>query len=369
MRHLAPARERGKRRPQAAWRARLPGLVAASIVLAATALWTYWGIAELYYEGWGLPLPQPLYYLLPGLLCLSFSLVALRWPRLGGGLLVVAATAFTAWWWALAWRRAGKLSLVGLLTMVPVSAALILAGVLFLLEGRRRREERKRGIARGYGWRHQRALRLVVAVPLLIVVLVSARELPPLLARYDDGGRGERRITAPRVDLVWAPEGPGWNWRQPWGGYPSWNALALYGRSPVGLDGKSELAAREEDMAASGLCRYLSADGRALTRVPAGIWRMPTVSELVASLTRRGTNADCRWAGEIGQAVCRLRPDKETPLWNPKAPPIYYWAAEERNAAEAYYVSYRGYVGSQPKRFGNPRHGYRCVREPSRLEK
>jgi hypothetical protein len=57
-------------------------------------------------------------------------------------------------------------------------------------------------------------------------------------------------------------------------------------------------------------------------------------------------------------------PDKETPLWNPDAPPIYYWAADVSNEEDAYYVSYNGFVSAQPKTFGNPRHGYRCVREP-----
>jgi len=36
----------------------------------------------------------------------------------------------------------------------------------------------------------------------------------------------------------------------------------------------------------------------------------------------------------------------------------HYWSADEYDEQEAYYVSY------QPKSWGNPRHGYRCVREP-----
>ncbi|RMD93222.1 MAG: hypothetical protein D6814_15915, partial [Calditrichaeota bacterium] len=52
-----------------------------------------------------------------------------------------------------------------------------------------------------------------------------------------------------------------------------------------------------------------------------------------------------------------------SPLWAPNWSPIYYWAADEFNERQAYYVSYNGYVQHQPKSWGNPRHGYRCVRE------
>lgn len=43
--------------------------------------------------------------------------------------------------------------------------------------------------------------------------------------------------------------------------------------------------------------------------------------------------------------------------------PVYYWAANAYNDREAYYVSYNGAVHHQPKSWGNPRHGYRLVRE------
>ena len=50
--------------------------------------------------------------------------------------------------------------------------------------------------------------------------------------------------------------------------------------------------------------------------------------------------------------------------------PIYYWSADEYDEEDAWYVPYTGgrrYGGvtsHQPKGWGNPRHGYRCVREP-----
>jgi len=83
---------------------------------------------------------------------------------------------------------------------------------------------------------------------------------------------------------------------------------------------------------------------------------------MVRSLTLDGRNAGCVWNGEIGFAACRERPDKETPLWAPNQSPIYYWAADEHDGEQAWYVAYNGAVRAQPKNFGNPRHGYRCVR-------
>lgn len=172
---------------------------------------------------------------------------------------------------------------------------------------------------------------------------------------------------------MWAPEGPGWNWRQPWGGYPSWNQIALYGVAPVGLEGKPGYEDRDAtggNMGVTGLCRYLDKDGRTLMTEPQNIWRMPTADEIVRSLVRDGENAGCTWDGGSQSAMCQVTPDKETPLWIPDQLPIYYWAADEYGEHEAWYIPYTGGhpmggpVSHQSKSWGNPRHGYRCVREP-----
>jgi hypothetical protein len=90
---------------------------------------------------------------------------------------------------------------------------------------------------------------------------------------------------------------------------------------------------------------------------------MPTTYELVRSLVFRGEIASCQWDGRAGRAQCRHTPDKETPLWAPDQPPIYLWSGEEADENEAWFVSYNGWVKKQPKNWGNPRHGYRCVKE------
>jgi len=182
----------------------------------------------------------------------------------------------------------------------------------------------------------------------------------------DDGDRSARLIRGNGVALVWAPAGPGWNWRQPYGGYPSWDMLAWYGRPPVGMKTGDALPpghATQAEMAETGLCRYLDASGVKLMPEPQNIWRMPTTDELVRSLVFRGENAGCQWDGRAGRADCRHTPDKETPLWAPDQPPIYLWSGEEAGEDEAWYVSYNGRIAAQPKSWGNPRHGYRCVKE------
>jgi hypothetical protein len=40
------------------------------------------------------------------------------------------------------------------------------------------------------------------------------------------------------------------------------------------------------------------------------------------------------------------------------------WTGDEFDETSAYFVSYNGWIKKQPKDWGNPRHGYRCVRAP-----
>lgn len=60
----------------------------------------------------------------------------------------------------------------------------------------------------------------------------------------------------------------------------------------------------------------------------------------------------------------RVVPDKESPLGATDQPAIYYWSAEAHSEAEGLFVAYNGTVNATRKTAGNPRHGYRCVKEP-----
>ncbi|MGC8875121.1 MAG: hypothetical protein ACP5SI_11835 [Chloroflexia bacterium] len=102
---------------------------------------------------------------------------------------------------------------------------------------------------------------------------------------------------------------------------------------------------------------------RGATWYQARYWRLPTVDEAVCSLVRSGGNAGCTWSGRPGHVARRVHPDKETPLWAPDAPVIYYWTDTEANPRSAHYVSFSGgvYAADKPAKRGSL--WFRCVRE------
>lgn len=332
------------------------------LVAIPLGLWAFWGSAELYWEGWGLPFPEPLFYLAPAALIAGLGLVAVTWPRIGGWVLIIIGGGIAAWVISLQLRRGAELTLVSALTWFVVVLLPAASGVVFLLEDRRRRAAPPRG---GPLRRHAHQLTLL-ALPLAIFVAVSAYWLPIVLTRVDDGRRDAARLETSVGVLVWAPAGPGWNLETTVGALPSWSALARYGVPPAGLDGKSTTTATAGQMASTGICRYLSPDGGSLTAEPTGPWRMPTTAEVVASLVRDGHLASCTFDPRTRSSSCGITPDKETPLWAPDETPIYLWTANVPDPGEAAYVAYNGSVGSQPMDWGNPRHGYRCVRDADR---
>jgi hypothetical protein len=309
--------------------------------------------------------------LIPGTAFLILTLIGIKWPHIGGWLIVVIGGLFTIFFLDISFVN-GKLTMGRDIAGFMVSGPLVFLGVLLLVEAR----NQKRRIARGWvphskWWRRNIWYLLAVGPPLLILIGFSIYSLPIVLTRVDDGDRGARLIEGNGITLIWAPEGPGWNWRQDFGGFPSWNRIALYGLSPVGMGDKPGYGSKigvfasAKDMATYNLCLYLSKDGLTLETEPQNIWRMPTVDDYARSLARHGENAGCVWQGEDhAQMECQILPDKETPLWAPDLDPIYYWAAEEYNDRQAYFVSYNGWVNTAYKPGGNPRHSYRCVRDP-----
>ena len=369
---------------------RIASNISIALLVAVTALWTFWGVAEMYYEGWWGYWYNRLAYLVPGTAFLLLSLLIIRWPRFGGWLLILLGGGFTAFYWSIQFSRWG-FTWQAFLGIFPISGLLVLLGIFFVLAGRVRRKQLKVEMPSGletkwaFLWREWRYL-LAVGLPLLVAIAVSAFNLPIILSRVDDGDRGARLVEGNGVTLVWAPSGPGWgrgmlqadqaDFNRP-GVVLSWDDIALYGRFPIGVSDKPDFAglvcdgtskagcATQTDMTATGLCRYLSANGSRLLDKPQDIWRLPTVDEMVRSLARHGENAGCTWDGTTNSAVCNFTPDKEPPLWDPDSSAIYYWAADEYSPREAYFINYNGNaVQYQPKSFGNARHGYRCVWEP-----
>ncbi len=339
--------------------ARLPGGIASVLMIFFATFWTYWGIGEMYHEGWWGAWYNRLPYLVPVAVTLIPTLVSFRWSIVGGSL-IIAIGIFALFFFG------NDVAIIGL-AIALVGAGFVVDGIIRRRVGLEDEEPPPSWWRRC--WRHL----LVIGAPALVIIGVSAYSLPVVLTRIDDGDRSARLIEGSGVSLIWAPEGPGWNWKQPWGGYPSWQSLALYGVPPVGLDdkpgygrqGDEIVFASGEDMARTNLCLYLSADGTTLLDEPQNIWRMPTTGEMVRSLVRHGESAGCTWQGEYREQVtCDVLSDKESPLWSTDQPVIYYWTADSYDERQGAFVSYNGWVNATYKLGGNPRHGYRCVREP-----
>jgi hypothetical protein len=215
-------------------------------------------------------------------------------------------------------------------------------------------------------WRRAARWLVIIALPTVVLLVDGFPLLLQAESRYDDGLRGIRLVNGNGVKLDWAPAGPGW-FRA--GDAPrSWNELARYGRyearaaDKVWTEGMTDATAA--DMAAAGLPRFLSPDGRRLQADPANVWRLPTVAELVASLTRGGHSALGRWHPERQEAEYARQPDKESPLWDLHSPAIYYWSSTEVDAGHAWVVTYNGQVLAFEKNRRSPSIGYRCVRRP-----
>jgi rhamnogalacturonyl hydrolase YesR len=154
---------------------RLPGYVATGLMVVATSLWVFWGVGEMFYEGWWDAWYYRVPYFVPGAVCLGLTLIALRWPRLGGGLVIIVAGFFTVWWWWHVQATIG-LTLGELLVMLPVSGLVVLAGALFVVEGyyRRRTHPDSEVLLPSPKWLHRNLLYILATVfPLLAIVAAS----------------------------------------------------------------------------------------------------------------------------------------------------------------------------------------------------
>ena len=70
---------------------KLPGWIAIAIITLLNALWIFWGMGESFYEGWGVEGSFWFIYLIFGVVAMLFSVAAIRWPKIGGGILLAVA--------------------------------------------------------------------------------------------------------------------------------------------------------------------------------------------------------------------------------------------------------------------------------------
>jgi hypothetical protein len=290
------------------------GWCAVGLSTVLCCFWAFWGILENFHEGWfarslwqnlALMLAQ---YLMPMLLFLAAALIAIRWPRVGGGLHIVCAVAL-AWFF----RRGSPLVIYPFIV-----GPLVLMGLLYMF---------------GSPQPQRRAVALVVGLPLVTLLVCGAEPAYRVAGRLDDGDRSARQVVGNGVDLIWAPEGPGW----PRKGVTWWEAVRR--------------------------CRYLSEDGRSLAATPQNVWRLPTVEEAVRSMQRHGQSCGGVWDPTRRQTVYRREPDKESPLWDVYSPVIYWWTATEVNEHDAYIIVFDGKVWPRPKRANWGYLAFRAVKD------
>ena len=291
----------------------IAGWIAVGISTAITCIWAFWGIIENFHEGWyyaswlsnvGLMFVQ---YLSPMLIFMGVTLISIYWPRFGGGLHVIFA--LLAVWFFQAFTNAATFLLI-----VP----LIGLGALYWFG---RPQPRKIAVS------------LFVGLPILTLIISGTEPVLRVSQRIDDGNLQARLVHGNGVDLIWAPDGPGW----PRTG-TSWDE-------------------------AQQVCQHLSEDGLISTSLPQHIWRWPTVDEAVGSMARHGQNSGGVWDADIAKATYKTTPDKESPLWNVHSQVIYWWTATAVDEGHAYIIVYDGKVWSRAKQFSPAYLGFRCVKQ------
>lgn len=290
----------------------IAGWTAVGLATLITCFWAFWGIVENFHEGWyyeallsnmGLMLVQ---YLSPMLVFLGVTLLAIFWPRLGGGLHILLALAAVGFFQAFS-------NAAALLIILP----LIGLGVLYWF---------------GRPYPRWAAVLTAVGLPLLTLIMAGAGPALRVAQRVDDGDRGARLVEGNGVALIWAPAGPGW----PDKGM-SWDE-------------------------AQEVCLHLDEAGLVSTADAQQIWRLPTVDEAVRSMARHGRNSGGVWDPERAEAAYKTKPDKESPLWDTHSQVIYWWTASEVDEERAYIIVYDGRVWPRAKELRQGYLGFRCAK-------
>ena len=293
---------------------RIAGWIAVGLSAVITCVWAVWGILETFHEGWyhesllsnlGLMFVQ---YLSPMLIFMGVTLISIYWPRFGGGLHIIFA--LLAVWFFQAFSNAATF-----LIILP----LIGLGLLYWF---------------GRPQPRRMAASLAIGLPILTLIIFGIAPILRVSQRVNDGNLQARLVQGNGVNLIWAADGPGW--------------------PRVGEDWYD----------AQRVCQYLDEDGLVLAAEPQHIWRLPTVDEAVRSMARHGQNSGGVWDAENAKATYKLRPDKESPLWNTHSQVIYWWTATEIDEDRAHIIVYDGKVWPRAKKFGPDYLGFRCVKQP-----
>lgn len=279
---------------------KLIGWITIIITLLIIIFWSYWGINEAFHEGW--------YHTS---LLQNLSLTFIQYLSIPIIFLAVSLIAMN-------YRKLGSglFITLGIFTifLFDSNAGRLLILIPLLL------------FALGFyfgEFKHKKIItNSFIAIFLLIILSFGIPQLIRVENRFNDNNFGSRVIEGNNITLTWASQGVG---------FP--------------LEGTDWHTAKDN-------CARLNEEG----------WRLPTRDEIVRSMTKNNNNA-IGYIDNSGIAQYKIKPDKETPLWNPHSQVIYYWTNESKNEERAYLVAYNGYILDRNKDSGADYQGYRCVKK------
>jgi hypothetical protein len=275
-------------------------------------LWAYWGINENFHEGWyfqrfweNVLLMFGQYLLMPiGFMLLA--VISIKWNKIGSICHLLLAGGALYFF--------GKMNAGFFLVAIP----LIGLAVLYWF---------------GRLQRRRLAYLLVIGLPLIQIFGIGTFHAVRVANRYNDNDFGARLIKGNGVELIWAPQGPGW---------PD-NGTTWY--------------------EAKRICAHLNEDGKTLSEKELNLWRLPTINEAVCSMIYHGKSAGGVWNNVSKKATYKDQPDKESPLWNIHLKTIYWWTSTEVNDKESYIIVYNGGVWPRKKNLKANYLNFRAVKE------
>jgi len=354
----------------------VPGITGWFLLLVATLLWAYWGIGEVFHEGWYPPYTHIIYYFIPFLCLLGMSAMCIYLPLVGGIIIIAGGILYLV----LNVIRAGQQHVTLLPSFWVVPAIVIIPGILFLsdyiLKKRHGYSEPKKFV-----FRNKWKILAIIVLSFILIIGVGTPFLIRNLGRLPLENFNEVVIEEKELTLIFASDGTGWYYSndspiifegKEYRSF-SWNEIALFGKDTIGFEGKrygpdydgtreSIYYATQEDFNEYNMFRYITYDGKELTREVQDYWKLPSADEYVRMFMYRGKNAGGYFDSNEGRAYYEKTPDKEGPIWAPDKMVIYYWTSTSFDDENAYDITYSGEVRKISKITKQDYRGWRAVR-------
>lgn len=275
------------------------------ILSGIISFWAFWGIVESFYEGWyNKSFIANLWltisrYLLPVWILLLPSILAIYYKKIGT--IVFATLGVSISLYFTQWFFFIPLFVIAALSwfsQLPSKTLCVL---------------------------------IILGAPLITLVISGFQPAYRVATRFDGDISKPFKTMTNGQQLTWAPPGPGWpsnpsNWIE-----------------------------------AVETCERLAPDGKTIADTIVGLWRLPTIEEIVASTYFHGKPMPGTWSKETLKTYFEFTPDKEPPMWNPHSPIIYWWTSNTAGDSALMY-SFNGVVFNQEKQHKAGYYGFRAVR-------